>query len=177
MKVILYMAMTVNGLIARENYQEDFLSHENWKVFLKLADKYGCLIMGRKTCQIIQQWKDYNFDKVKATKIIVSHNPKLKLPAGYLMASSSSEALQKASQRGFHRVLLAGGSILNSAFLKERLIDEIIVNIEPYVLGKGIGIFAESNLERKLKLIGIIRLKSGIIQLHYKVQSRYKVRR
>ncbi len=169
MKVVLYMAMTVNGMIARENYQEDFLSHENWKVLLKLAKKCGGIIVGRKTYQTVQQWKEYNFDDVKATKIIVSHNSKLKLPQSYLLASSPLKALQKSFQLGFRKVLLVGGSTLNSAFLKRGLINEIIVNIEPYILGRGIPIFAGSGFERRLKLIKVIKLKRGIIQLNYKV--------
>ena len=38
MKVILYMAMSLNGYIARENGDEDFLSHENWNTFCELAN-------------------------------------------------------------------------------------------------------------------------------------------
>ena len=49
MKVILYIAQTINGVIARENYDEDFLSDINWKVFVKLTEKIGCFIVGRKT--------------------------------------------------------------------------------------------------------------------------------
>ena len=37
MKIILYMAQTMNGIIARENYNEDFLSDINWKVFCQTS--------------------------------------------------------------------------------------------------------------------------------------------
>jgi len=33
MKVMLYMAMSVNGMIARPEGDESFLSHYNWEVF------------------------------------------------------------------------------------------------------------------------------------------------
>ncbi|MEK6905606.1 MAG: hypothetical protein AABX24_04350 [Nanoarchaeota archaeon] len=51
MKVVLYMAQTTNGIIARENYYEDFLSHENWKVFLSLVKKIGCFVRSVLNCE------------------------------------------------------------------------------------------------------------------------------
>jgi len=169
MKVLLYMAQTVNGMVARENYDEDFLSYENWKVFLSLAKETGCFIVGRKTYQEIKKWKEFNFDKIKATKIIVSNNPDFKHDAGYILAASPKDAIEKASKLGFKKILLNGGGTLNSAFMKTGLVDEIIIDIEPYVLGRGIRIFSEEDFESKLKLIKIKKLKSGIMQLHYKI--------
>lgn len=46
-KVILYMATSVNGVIARENNEEDFLSEDNWDTLFQLANKSGCIIWGR----------------------------------------------------------------------------------------------------------------------------------
>ena len=168
MKVVLYMAQSVNGIIARENYDEDFLSHENWKVFVNLAEGLGCFIVGRKTYEEVKKW-DHNFDDVKATKIIVSKNTKAKLDKGYILATSPQDALNNAARLGHSKVLLTGGGTTNSAFMKLGLVDEIIINIEPYVLGKGIRIFSEEGFENVLELIETKKTKAGIIQLKYKV--------
>lgn len=168
MKVILYMAQTINGIIARENYDEDFLSHQNWTVFVKLAENVGCFIVGRKTYEEVMKWEKYNFDKVKATKIIVSSRKKSKIKNSYIYANSPKDALDKAFELGYRKVLLAGGGRLNSAFMKVGLVDEIIVNIEPFVLGRGIRIFSEENFENKLKLCTVKKI-NGIVQLQYKV--------
>ena len=169
MKVILYMAQTMNGIIAREDYGEDFLSDENWKVFLALTKETGCFIVGRKTYEEVKKWKNYNFDNIKATKIIISNKSNFNLGEGYLLANSPRDALRKASELGFKKVILTGGGKINTAFMKERLVDEIIVNIEPFVLGKGIKIFSEEDFENKLNLIDTKVLKSGIVQIHYKI--------
>ena len=170
MKVVLYMAQTVNGVIARENYGEDFLSHQNWEVFVQLAENIGCFIVGRKTYEEVSKWEGYNFDSVKAKKIIVSRDKKSKLAAGYIAADSPKTALDKASELGFSKVLLTGGGTLNSSFMKAGLVDEVIINIEPYVLGKGVRIFSEESFENKLHLVDMKKL-NGIIQLHYKVEK------
>jgi len=59
---------------------------------------------------------------------------------------------------------------LNSAFMKAGLVDEIVINIEPYVLGRGIKIFSEETFENKLQLIKVTKL-NGIVQLHYKIEK------
>ena len=69
------------------------------------------------------------------------------------------------------KVILAGGGEFNSAFIKKGLVDEIIINIEPFVLGNGVKIFSNENFESKLNLIEIKKLKFGIVQLHYNVKN------
>lgn len=171
MKVILYMAQTVNGIIARENFEEDFLSNENWKVSMGLINKYKCFIIGRKTYEEVKKWKDFNFDDIKSVKIVVSRDNNFRVDKSYLIASSPQDAMGKANKLGFKKIILTGGGSINSSFMKAGLIDEIIVNIEPFVLGKGVKIFSEENFENKLKLLKIKKLKSGIVQLHYKVTT------
>lgn len=172
MKVILFMAQTVNGIIARENYNEDFLSDENWKVFCKIAKNIGCFVIGRKTYDVVKEkYNNYNFNDVKAKKIVVSRNPKFK-PKGYIVARSPKDVIKKAKLAGFKNILLTGGSKLNTAFMKSGLVDEIVLNIEPAVVGKGISLFSEGKFEFRLKLNKIKRLSSGIIQLNYKVKKK-----
>lgn len=173
MKVILCMAQTINGIIARENYGEDFLAHVNWEVFLKLAEEIGCFIIGRKTYDVYQakNSEEYSFDNMTAKKIIVSRDKKPKLAPGYISANSPKDALTKASELGFTKVLLTGGGTVNSAFMKAGLVDEIIINVEPYILGEGISIFSKETFENKLELVEVKKLKSEVIQLHYKIKK------
>lgn len=170
MKVILFMAMTVNGIIARENDQEDFLSDRNWKQFCALAKNAGCFVVGRRTYEVVKAlYKNYNFDDVKAHRIIVSTNRAFNPGKGYTVARSPKEAFRKASEMGFKTLFLTGGAGLNSSFARLNLIDEVIVDIEPAILGKGIGIFAESDFYKRLKLKRVKKLPEGILQLHYEV--------
>jgi dihydrofolate reductase len=169
MDVTLFMAQSINGYIARENGQEDFLSDKNWKTFQQLAEKTGCFIIGRKTYDTVMKWKEYNFDNINARCIILSKDQKFKPKPNYEIANSPNHALKKASSLGFKNALLTGGSVINSAFLKQNLISRIILNIEPYILGKGISLFAEENIQTNLELIKTTKISQNIIQLEYKV--------
>lgn len=172
MKVILFMAQTLNGKIARDNYDEDFISDDNWEAFVKLAEKIGCFVVGRKTYENVEKWKYFNFDNIKANKIIVSKNLDFKLNKDWTLANSPKDCLKKAISMRFNKILLSGGGSLNSSFMKLNLIDEIIINVEPYILGEGINIFKEDNFEAKLKLIKTKKLSSGILQLNYLVKKK-----
>lgn len=72
-------------------------------------------------------------------------------------------------EQGFETIMVCGGGGLNTSFMKENLIDEIYLDIEPIIFGKGIKLFEDSNFEAKLKLLGVKKLSSNEIQLHYKV--------
>lgn len=176
MKVILFMSMALNGIIARNDDREDFLSDRNWKEFCRLAKDAGCFVVGRRTYEVVRSlYKDYDFDDVEADRIIVTKNAKFCLPVeGYIVASSPQDAIKKARSRGHKKLMLTGGSTLNSAFMKSNLVDEIILDIEPAVLGRGVRLFAEDDFYKRLKLLGAKRLPEGIIQLHYNVMRKEK---
>ena len=88
---------------------------------------------------------------------------------GYTLASSPENALTKLSEKGFRKVLLTGGANINSAFAKAKLLDEIILNIEPVFIGKGVPLFAPQAFELNLQLISIDKSDKGITTLSYSV--------
>ncbi len=165
------MAISANGIIATETGGEEFLSHENWEKFCELAKEFGNFVVGRKTYEAVKKWDDgYNFDDlVDIEKVIISEDKNFKLDKGYTLANSPQDALAKLSEKGFEKVLITGGANVNSAFVKANLLDEIILNVEPVVVGKGIPVFAPENFELKLKLISSEKSASGILTLGYNV--------
>lgn len=165
------MAISANGIIATETGSEDFLSHENWEKFCEFAREFGNFIVGRKTYEAVKKWDDgYNFDDlVGVEKVIISQDKNFKLDKGYTLANSPENALAKLSQKGFKKVLVTGGANINSAFAKANLLDEIVLNFEPVVVGKGISVFASEDFELKLKLVSSEKSASGILTLAYNV--------
>lgn len=166
------MAMSLNGMIASKSGNEDFLSDTNWKSFGELAKKHGCFIIGRKTYEAVQKWPDYNFNDIEASlKIVVSNDKDLKLDPPFLVANSPKDAIEKAIAMNFESAILTGGSTINSAFITENLIDEVMINIEPTIIGNGIPIFAKSDFEKRLSLDEAVRIADDIIQIKYKVNK------
>lgn len=165
------MAMSLNGIIATRTGGEDFLSDDNWLQFVKLAKKVGCFIWGRKTYEAVLKWKgDYLKELEGIKKIIVSRSA-IDLIDGFELVKSPNDALKKLEQYHFEETIVTGGSTINSAFAKAGLIDEVIFDVNPSILGAGIPVFALEDFVLSLELINVEEVGNNIVKLHYKVKK------
>ncbi|MBI4170836.1 MAG: dihydrofolate reductase [Candidatus Aenigmarchaeota archaeon] len=170
MKVVLYMAMTANGIIAKEDDDTSFVSKAEWKSFRAMIRRTGNMVIGRRTYEIMRKADEFaGLDKVKI--VVVTHDISLKGDTTNIIFTSKQpkEVLRLLKKEGFSKVLIAGGSALNASFMKENLVDEVYLDVEPAVFGKGIRLFAEADFEAKLRLLEIRKLSKNVIHLHYAV--------
>lgn len=168
MNVILYMAISANGMIAKGDDDTSWISQDEWDSYSRAVRQAGCLIVGRRTYTILT--KQPEFAELKDVQLmVVTHQDFKTLAPNHFVAHSPREALEQL--RDFKEVVVAGGGQLNAAFLAENLIDEIFLDVEPIVLGRGIPLFKGQDFERKLKLIGQKKISDNEVQLHYRVQK------
>ncbi len=168
MKVILYMAMTANGYIAKENDDAPW-SDEEWESYSAFAKKIGNLVIGRRTYKIMNA--DSAFEKLGNPFVIVVSSREESFVSDCVFVASPQEALDELKKKGFFVALVCGGSSLNASFMQENLIDEIYLDVEPMMWGKGISLFAQEPFEAKLKLIDVKKLSPDTLQLHYKIEK------
>lgn len=166
MKVILYMATTLNGYIAKENNETPW-SEEEWASYSNIIKSTKNIIIGYKTYKIMK--KNTEFKKIGNPLTIVLTSKKIKAERNTIFLNSPKEALKLLKDKGFKQTILAGGSKLNTSFLKENLIDEIYLDIEPFIFGNGIKLFEDIDFEVKLKLIETKLLSKNLVQLHYSI--------
>jgi dihydrofolate reductase len=76
--------------------------------------------------------------------------------------------VNKLKQQQGKDIIAYGGSSFVSALVKEGLIDEYHLFVNPVALGKGDGIFGGLNTFRQLKLTDSQVYTSGIVRLLYK---------
>ncbi|MFA6081553.1 MAG: dihydrofolate reductase family protein [Patescibacteria group bacterium] len=80
--------------------------------------------------------------------------------------------IERLSTLGYKKALLVGGSIINGLFLKNNLVDELYLTIEPKIFGKGKNIVEEQSLDKSLQLINVKKLnKTGTLLLKYKINK------
>ncbi|KKP67742.1 MAG: Dihydrofolate reductase region [Candidatus Moranbacteria bacterium GW2011_GWE1_35_17] len=170
MKATLFMAISINGFVARLNGDEDFLSNENWKCLLSYAKKYEHLIWGRKTYEAVKSWGGDYLESLKDISIIVvSKNNKSFSEKNVTVCQSPQEAIKIIKGRKYKKAFLSGGPSLNSSFAEAGLIDEVILNCNPAIISDGINLFSKGDFELNLKFEKVDEFSSGIIQLHYYV--------
>lgn len=169
MKTIFYMAMTVNGKIAGMDGRTDWTSKEDWRGFFAKAQEVGVIIIGKKTYDIIQ--KENTLIPGIKLRIVITHNPpKNPSPHAIFTNKKPQEILDIVKSHGFSTAMVAGGGQINSLFLKAGLIDEMYIDIEPLILGRGIPLFADGDFHPRLKLLEVNTLSNHqTVQLHYKV--------
>jgi len=168
MKTILFMAISLNGYIATSDHKTPW-SDKDWNNFKEIVQKTGNIIIGRKTYEIMNKYKGFS-DLGNPKVVIVSSNFDLKKSdSKHIICQSPIKALQYLKKDKFDTALLSGGGILNASFIKENLIDEMYLDIEPFVFGKGIKLFENSKLSIKLKLLGAKKYSPDGIQLQYKI--------
>jgi len=125
--------------------------------------------MGKNTYLEASKYGYFPFPE--AFNIVVSHDSiENKWGDNVLVTDKTpKQILKMLGEKGFETAFLAGGGQLNSSFIKEGLIDEIYVDIEPLLFGKGIKIFADSDFECELNLLEVNKLNSDTVQLHYRI--------
>lgn len=170
MKIILSMAITVNGKIAGADDDTSWTSKKDWDGFHAMCRRTGNAVIGRRTYDIVKK-EGTQLDDILT--VVLTHDSALlgKQSSQTIFTDKPpKEVIVMLEEKGYKEALIAGGGILNAAFLKEGLIDEIYIDIEPLILGHGIPLFADGDFEARLKLLGVTTLTNHqTIQLHYKV--------
>lgn len=170
MKTILYMGITPNGYIAKEDGDSEWTSKEDLDGFYQHSKSAGNIIMGRNTYESAIKYGYFPFPD--AVNVVMTHqNIKNKWGEKVVVTDKSpKEILQMLEEKRFKEAFIAGGGKLNSSFMKEGLIDEIYLDVEPLVFGKGIQVFAPEEFEYELELLEINKLNENTVQLHFKVK-------
>jgi dihydrofolate reductase len=95
----------------------------------------------------------------------VAPDPEVELVRGN--ASARVRSLKSASGRGIY---LCGGSQLAAGLWNDDLIDEVVVKVNPVVLGAGVPLVAAGIQRGKLALVGQRTFDSGVVFLRYRVE-------
>ncbi len=167
MNVTLWMAMSLNGIVARENQSEDFLSSNDWELFLELMRSSDALIWGRVTHELFEPLVRPEFQELPI--IVVTRKNDFVTQPGSMRAATPEDAVGAATRLNADHVLLAGGSQLNAGFARSGLIDEVIVAIEPVIVSRGIPLLSGDAPDLRLDLRDIDQSHQPTLRVRYRV--------
>lgn len=165
MKIILDLAISADGFIAKPNGDSDWVAPGVELLFKNRAKEAGCLVVGKKT---FEQYQGMMYPMDGVTNIILTTTPDPKI-TGVFFANSPAEVINLAKEKGCTDILVAGGARTSAAFLEAHLIDEIFLSVHPLILGEGMKLFEGVMSEKGLKLLSSINLEGGLVELHYEV--------
>jgi dihydrofolate reductase len=172
-KVSVYIAVSLDGFIARKNGDLDWLptGEEGGEDFgyAEFMSTIDHVVMGRNTFEKVLTFGDWHYDK----KVIVLTNRDLNIPSELAdkveaLHLSPRELVNEMEGRGAKGIYLDGGVTIQR-FLRESLVDEMTITTIPILLGEGLSLFGKLDKDIKLKLVKSKSFKNGFVQNKYKV--------
>jgi len=168
-KVILYIACSLDGFIARKNHDLSWLFMDQSYGFEEFEKSISSAIMGRKTYDYSKQYSDPPFIG-KTNFVITSERALYPQSTDRLVFCSAEDVIRYVKEDTAEEgVFLVGGVKLIADFINEGLLNEIVVAFHPIILGEGIPLFEGIIREVKLEFVGSESYSTGLVKLKYNV--------
>lgn len=172
MRVILAYVASLDGRVTGPHGEpsREWASPEDQTFFSHLVQEIGTVIMGRNT---YEEHKHLFSHTPHVRRIVLSRRdaPSEKVPGVTFSSDSPAALIERLAQEGLSSVLLAAGPHLSNIFLKEELVSDLYVTIEPVIFGSGLSMFSDEAAQTNLELIEQKTLNPrGSILLKYKVR-------
>jgi dihydrofolate reductase len=169
-RLILYIAMSLDGYIAKPNDDLSFLS-----IVQKEGEDYGfndfvatvdSVIIGRKTYDWVT--RQFEFPHADKEAFVITRTKRPKIGNIEFYTGDLKELVQRLKSKEGKDIFCDGGAEIVTELLKNNLIDELIISVIPVILGNGTRLFKEGIPEQRLELVSSRSFETGLIQLHYK---------
>ena len=185
-KLKLQVQMSIDGCIAGPNNEMDWLIRDikNLKYIHGIAESVDTILIGRKmTDEFISYWTDvmnkpddpmYAFAKkmIEIPKVVFTKTlNKSKWVNTELAKGDLKDEITKLKTQNGKDILVYGGASFDSSLIKENLIDEFYLFVNPIVMGNGKTIFKDIKEIQKLSLIESKVFDCGLVLLHYEVKK------
>src|SRR5713226_6960623 len=176
-KIIVYIATSADGFIARKDGAVDWLDRP------RTAGDYGMgkfyksidtILWGRKTYDMVLRFQEEGKDSPDNYRGIknyaFSRRPPKKVARGFEFVKEPIKKFAKRlrSQKG-KDVWMMGGAGIIASFLDAGGIDEFIIHVIPTFIGEGIPLIAPRRRTVPLKLRSCKKFSDGVVRLHYEV--------
>ncbi len=169
-KLILYIAMSLDGYIAKPNDDLSFLS-----IVDKEGEDYGyadfvstidTVIMGRKTYDWVT--KQVDFPHADKNTFILTRTTRPNIGRTTFYTGDLSDLVKRLKREEGKNIFCDGGAEVVNELLLNDLIDEFMISVIPVLVGSGIKLFKDGRPEQKLKLVSVKSFDSGLTQLYFK---------
>jgi dihydrofolate reductase len=181
-KLKLQVQMSVDGFIAGPNGEMDWMLW-NWDDALKqyvtrLTEDVDTILLGRKLAEgFIPYWaanpQQEGADTFNNTpKVVFTKTMKESTWVDTVLAKGEiAEEINAMKKKDGRNMIAYGGSKFVSAMIKENLIDDYHLFINPTAIGKGLTIFNELEEKLNLELIKSTSFECGMVILNYKPKA------
>lgn len=174
MKFTVYIATSIDGFIAKENGDIDWLMDADYTIdvedygFADFFKSISCLVMGANTFKKVLSFPEWPYE---GKRVVVYSNSISEIPTHLkgkvdLFSGSLTQLIDKLADEGETNLYIDGGKLIQS-FVYAGYIDTLILTTIPVLLGKGIPLFGPLKSDLKLQHISTKTFESGLVQTEY----------
>ncbi|WP_323702550.1 dihydrofolate reductase family protein [Mammaliicoccus sp. Dog046] len=174
-KIILDLAVTLDGLIEGENGEIDWCIMDEEMNFDDFLNQIDTIFYGRKSYEAWGEYEPSNEDSEEEKQIWDKINTKEKYVFSkqfkfegknlHVINENLIEQVKHIKNQPGKDIWLYGGSSLITAFINYGLVDEFRLSIHPVILGKGKPLFIDIAQRQELKHAYTRTYQSGVVQL------------
>lgn len=172
MKASVFVGTSLDGFIARPNGSLDFLTigpdeDNGYDAFLETVD---AVVIGRKTFETVLTYTAWPYGK-RLVVVLSNTLHTLDAPAAAvceLMRGSPAQVWARLLARGVQHVYVDGGETIQQ-FLREGLIDTLVINRYPVLIGSGVPLFGSLIRDIRLQHVATRSFPSGFVKSEYRV--------
>jgi dihydrofolate reductase len=175
-KLVYHIAITLDNFIAdsKGNADHSIFSHEGDHVsdFISDTQQYDAVLMGGKTYEYGFQFglKPGEPSPYKLKHYIFSNTMQFESNDEVeLIKNDSVGFIRNLKMRKTGNLWLSGGGELAGSLIKHKLIDQLILKVNPLMIGSGIPLFGSVKPCFNLELIDMKKYSNGIIKSTYNI--------
>lgn len=171
-KVILFIAMSLDGFIADSNGGVDWLNGqddavENKDTYSEFVKEIDTILMGWNTYhQIVTDLSPSEWVYSDFMTYVITHNRRESTEQICFTDENPIDLLKRLKQQEGKDIWICGGANLVRQFMLADLIDRYYISVIPTFLGQGIRLFGELPNAQKLLLMQTQKY-NGIVELIY----------
>jgi dihydrofolate reductase len=166
-KTTLFLSVSIDGLIADKEGIPLFPDGA-WEDWCSLVNDADNVIAGRSSYEQLKN--DDMASVLHPTHKIVLSSQDIELgDPSWQHAKSPSEALEILKSAGVDEAIIGGGRAVAHSFMREHLVDYIIIDLQPVAFGVGTPVFGGVIDIPRLKLLNYQALNDNALRLRYEV--------
>jgi dihydrofolate reductase len=183
-KLVLFMHTSLDGFVAGPNGEMDWINvdEEMFEYAGRQTNEADTALYGRVTYQMMESYWPTAAEQPAATKHDIEHSrwynkvakvvvsktmQGVNLTNTKIISDNLANEIIKLKQGTGKNILIFGSPTVAHSLIKENVINDYWLFVNPVLLGQGIPMFKGIKEKAKLKLVTSNAFPSGVVCLHY----------
>jgi dihydrofolate reductase len=174
MTVSVFVGVSVDGFIARRNHDLDWLPEDGephgYDEFIATVD---AIVIGRNTFEKVLSFEGWPYTADKRVVVLSSKPLDLSVVKGgrvEQMGGAPTRIVAALAESGAQHLYVDGG-ITIQRFLREGLVQRLVITRVPVLIGDGIALFGTLPGDVRLRHVSTKAFPSGLVQTEYQIAT------